>query len=207
LKKYLSNPKWQLTFVTIPMLFLGAIFIAFFEEIDEFVDKFDGIFPYFIFLLIIGGFYFLIKKLAKRIKKQLAHHLELLGYAMLFSALILQFVLLDDINNQSENLNNQYMYEKLNIMWEYMHKLQSESPEIAEEYYYEQSKDKDSKIVSGGFYYETNDWQKGLLGEFEKVIKSLYGWIYLLSTIFIAIGRVHEISNKANINRIQDETH
>ncbi|MFD4931844.1 hypothetical protein ACFWMS_23650 [Peribacillus butanolivorans] len=125
-----------------------------------------------------------IKKL--RISTRAAREIEIWGYALLFFALIWQFVLIDSKNSFYDDYAQEEITIKLDHIWNYMHKMDTDSES---EKYFE---------ISNGDGYDEFHGHKKNEDSTETDEKILYGLVYFISTVFIAIGRFHEIKGINN---------
>jgi hypothetical protein len=130
---------------------------------------------FFIILIpFVIFFTYLIKKI--KISNMMAKKLEVTGYGLLFFALVWQFSIMELLNS-IEVLSD---YKMDFIYWTLVDKLQVDVPE----------NDFSRTIFENDLmsYYNKAGFEKD-----ELISKIIFGIIYFLSTVFIAIGRFNDL--------------
>ncbi|MCF7624507.1 hypothetical protein CQ056_25000 [Peribacillus simplex] len=177
---------WFLMMFIIPVLMLGIVLNQ--NEVFFYGDFFQyHEILFFTIPLVPGVFCFVmgIKKL--RISTRVARELEMWGYALLFFALIWQFVVMDSQKSMDEEYNEEELNYKLDHIWSYMNEMDIDS--------------EDRKANSNEYFeYADHEWPTHLDNDdgMDTKLKILYGFVYFFSTVFIAIGRFHEIKGINN---------
>jgi magnesium-transporting ATPase (P-type) len=189
---------------TVVSVYFDEFFVPKTTKEYAFINKINDIFwiiDFTIFLMIISLiFFFVIMKFGGKITSFQARILEIYGYSLLFVTLLLQFGVIQIFNSLSEEKMHEYTYNKLDKVWEYIHLI--DTGQHSEEFYKLEDK------AATGFNWEDSDY---LTEEFEKTqskpLNVIYIVGYLIATILIAFGRIHDISSKRQSSHFTTEIH
>ncbi|WP_129692331.1 hypothetical protein [Gottfriedia acidiceleris] len=121
-----------------------------------------------------------------RVSEKVARGFEFIGYALLFFALIWQTLFIDPGESFEDGYYKNSLETKLDHIWNYMHQIDSSSN--SEEYFQNNDGTDEDQFQ---FYEIITDLDNQ---NEDAVNKGIFSLVYLISTIFIAIGRFHEIS-------------
>ncbi|WP_462410413.1 hypothetical protein [Neobacillus sp. Marseille-QA0830] len=151
-------------------------------------------------ILIAWGITSVIKKI--KLTDRMAKECEIWGYSLLFIALIMQFLILNTNDNYNkETFEYRINYQLLQI-WNYLNAIDIENHGQPIERHIFDDPNQGDYYENSLEYHEQfdDDFATQIREQEEEAEKDHSGWYYVMvysvSTILIAIGRFHDISNK-----------